>query len=282
MDAARARRWEPGHQGLQWRPENLVATVFLWQTAANSTSWRWTATFKDDCVLRHLLNWLLFAQPGGQFLELSGITAHYAPDTLDRYRHYLPDRLEMPVRPVVKLFLIDYLRVSPWPFTRYQEWSMLLRAAHDGVEGWFPVTMPVTTWIARQGGHHLGFPKYVADSITLVDDGTTVTGRAIARNRLDVSMRFTATESIAIETWERTLLERDEIFDADLIVLKPTGIGPDVQRVRLDVVAPSRWTARHGSVELRGDAGGLIPDGRIVPGSVHHFEGGMNLVPVGP
>jgi hypothetical protein len=230
-------------------------------------------------MLRHLLNWLLFAHSGGQFLELAGITAHFAPDDTDRYRHYLPDRLDMPARPVVKLFLIDYLQVSPWPFTRYQEWSMLLRAGHDGVEGWFPVTMPVTTWIARQGGHHLGFPKYVADSITLVDDGTTVAGRATARNRLDVSMRFTATELPTIEPWEREYLEHDAIFDGDLIVLKPTGVGPDVQRVSLEVVAPSRWTTRHGSVELHGDAGGLIPDGRIVPGSAHHFQGGMNLVP---
>jgi len=86
----------------------------------------------------------------------------------------------MPARPMVKVFLIDYLRVAPWPFGRYQEWSVLLRATHAEGEGWYPVTMPVTSWIARQGGHHLGFPKYVTDGIRLVDDGGTVEGRVFA------------------------------------------------------------------------------------------------------
>lgn len=121
--------------------------------------------------MRTLLDWLLYAHRDGQFLELATITAHFAPADLSRYRHDLPDRLDMPDRPVVKLFLVDYFRVSPWQ----------------------------------------------------------------------------------------------------------TGIGPDVQRVRFEEVVPSRWTTRHGSVELHGEAGGLIPDGRVVPGSAHHFQGGMNL-----
>jgi hypothetical protein len=229
-------------------------------------------------MMRTLLDWLLYAHSGGQFRELVAITAHFAPDDLGRYRRYLPERLDMPDRPVVKLFLVDYLQVSPWPLTRYQEWSMLLRAAHEGVEGWFPVTMPVTTWVARQGGHHLGFPKYLAASIALIDDGRTAFGRATADGRLDVSMRYCDDAPPILARWERDLRAHDAFIEGDLIVLKPAGVGPDVQRVSFEEVAPSRWTTRHGSVELHGDAGGLIPDGRIVPGSAHHFLGGMNLV----
>lgn len=228
--------------------------------------------------MRHLLDWLLYAHSGGQFRELAAITAHYAPDDVDRYRSYLPERLGMPARAMVKLFLVDYLDVHPWPLTRYQEWSLLLRAEHEGTEGWFPVTMPVTTWVARQGGHHLGFPKYVADSIELVEEETGVRGRASADGRLDVSMRYRDGAPRALSRWERELGVCDGFVEGDLIVLKPTGVGPHVERVRFDVVAPSRWTTRHGSVELHGDAGGLIPHGGIVPGSFHHFRGGMNLV----
>ena len=188
----------------------------------------------------------------------------------------------MPDRPVVKLFLVDYLQVSPWPLTRYQEWSLLLRASHGGKEGWFPVTMPVTTWIARQGGHPLGFPKYVAASITLIDDGRTAFGRATANDRLDVSMRYSDDQPPVLARWERDLRAHDPFIEGDLIVLKPTGVGPEVQRVRFEEVVPSRWTTRHGSVDLDGDAGGLIPDGRRVPGSAHHFRGGMNLVRSNP
>ncbi|RLS33420.1 MAG: hypothetical protein DWH79_06865 [Planctomycetota bacterium] len=225
-----------------------------------------------------LLDRLLFARPEGQFRELLGITAHYQPPDIAAYRHYLPDSLEMPNRPVIKLFLIDYLQVSPWPFTRYQEWSLLLRASHEGAEGWFPLTMPVTTWIAKQGGHHLGFPKYVAETIELVDHGDTVLGHAAAKDRLEVSMRFTTGVPPQMKHWERHLLSRDQIIDDDLVVLKPVGVGPDVHRVRFEEVMPSRWTVRRGSVELTGDAGGLIATGRPVPGAVHHFRGGMNLV----
>ena len=229
-------------------------------------------------LMQTLLDWLLYAHSGGQFRELLGITAHFKPKSLDRYRHYLPDRLGMPDRPVVKLFLIDYLQVTPWPLTRYQEWSMLLRATHDGEEGWFPVTMPVTTWVARQGGHHLGFPKFVAESIELVKEGEVLSGRASAAGRLEISMRFTPGDPRPLEPWERELRNHEEIINGDLLVLKPVGVGPEVHRITFDEVAPSRWSTRHGSVALRGDAGGLIPDGESVPGSAHHFQGGMNLI----
>jgi hypothetical protein len=264
-----------GAGGLPWRRDVRFATVLPPEALSRATP-------EVEPMMRTLLDWLLYAHSGGQFLELAAITAHFAPDDPGRYRQYLPELLEMPDRPVVKLFLVDYLRCSPWPLTRYQEWSMLLRAAHDGVEGWFPVTMPVTTWVARQGGHHLGFPKYVAESITLVDDGTAVNGRANANGRLDVSMRYSDDAPPTLARWERDLRAHDAFIEGDLIVLKPTGVGPDVQRVRFDEVVPSRWTTRHGSVELHGDAGGLIPSGRTVPGSAHHFQGGMNLVRTTP
>jgi hypothetical protein len=138
--------------------------------------------------------------------------------------------------------------------------------------------MPVTTWVARQGGHHLGFPKYLAASIALIDDGRTAFGRATADGRLDVSMRYSDQKPPTLAPWERDLRAHDAFIEGDLIVLKPTGVGPDVQRVSFEDGVPSRWTTRHGSVELHGDAGGLVPDGRIVPGSAHHFQGGMNLV----
>ena len=118
----------------------------------------------------------------------------------------------------------------------------------------------------------------MAASIALIDDGRTAFGRATADGRLDVSMRYCDDAPPILARWERDLRAHDAFIEGDLIVLKPTGIGPDVNRIRFEDVAPSSWTTRHGSVELHGDAGGLIPDNRIVPGSAHHFRGGMNLV----
>jgi hypothetical protein len=225
------------------------------------------------------LEWMLFSRTGGQTREAVGITTEYAPPDVAAYRRYLPERLQMPAEPCVKLVLIDYLEVSPRPFARYQEWSVLLRAASDGGEGWFPVTMPVTTWTARQGGHHLGFPKYVADSIVLVDDGVVAAGRASARNQLDMSMRFTLGGlPPRPDGHARRQLVQEGLFDAPFLLLKPVGIGPEVCWVGFDEVVASVWTTRQGMVAVTGDAGGLVPGGASLPGLMCHFRGGMNLV----
>ncbi len=232
--------------------------------------------------MRQLLDWLLYAQTGGQFRELVGITTHFPPPDEDRYRHYLPAVFDMPKHPAVKVFLIDYLEVAPWPFTRYQEWSVLLRASDGRREGWYPVTMPVTTWISRQGGHHLGFPKFVADSIELVDDGDTVEGRVVAAGRMDVTMSFRRGGVPPLSAWERRYQEADEILPDDLVVLKPVGVGPEIKRVRFEEAAPSSWQVRRGTVTIRGDAGGLLAEGRPLAASVHRFRGGMNLAAASP
>ncbi len=230
--------------------------------------------------MRRLLNWLLYAQTGGQFRELVGLSTHFAPPDVSAYRRYLPASLDMPRHPVVKVFLIDYLKVSPWPFTRYQEWSVLLRAAHHGEEGWYPVTMPVTTWIARQGGHHLGFPKYMADSIELVDANGAIEGRAYAAGRLDVTMTFREGRVPSVPAWERSSVEEVRLFPDNLVTLKPVGVGPDVRWVRFEEVATSSWDVQRGMVTIQGDAGGLLVQDRPLAASVHRFRGGMNLVPL--
>ena len=232
--------------------------------------------------MRRILDWLLYAQTGGQFRELVGITTHFAPPDPVAYRRYLPARLGMPARPVVKVFLIDYLQVAPWPFTRYQEWTVLLRAVHDDREGWYPVTMPVTSWIARQGGHHLGFPKYVTPSIELIDDGVEVRGRAAAAGRMEVTMDFRRGGVPRLAAWERRYLDHDSILPDDLLVLKPVGVGPDVRRVRFEEVTESAWRVRRGTVTLKGDAGNLLVQDRPLAASVHRFQGGMNLVADAP
>lgn len=230
-------------------------------------------------MLRDVLDWLLFSRTGGQTREAVGITTEYEPPDAAAYRSCLPRCLGVPAEPCVKLVLIDFIGVSPWPFARYGEWSMLLRATADGGEGWFPVTMPVTTWIARQGGHHLGFPKYVADSIVLEDDGVTATGRAFARDRLDVSMRFTPGGlPPVVDRHARRVLASPTLFDAPFLLLKPAGVGPEVHWLGFEEVVPSTWIVRQGMVALQGDAAGLVRCGASLPGVACHFRGGMNLV----
>lgn len=222
---------------------------------------------------------LLYQRNGGQFRRLVGLTCHFRPASWEAYRRYLPAALGMPRLPVVKVFLIDYLDVRPWPFRRYQEWSILLRARHGAIEGWFPVTMPVTSRIARQGGYHLGFPKHVAEHIALVVNGTHATG-AVRSKGIDVVMEFEPGTVPCSDPFELSFHLRDHVVPDPLLVLKPVGIGPEVQCVRfVDVVEPS-WQVHRGVMRIRGDAGNLIPHGVALAGSLHAFSGGMNLAVV--
>ncbi len=113
------------------------------------------------------LDRLMFCPSGGQFREYYGVTAHLEPQDLSLYRQLLPSPLTVPSRPIVTLYIVDFVRVARWPLTRYQEWSVLLKCGLYGHEGWCSVTMPVTKWVPMKGGRHIGFPKYLTDEIQI-------------------------------------------------------------------------------------------------------------------
>ena len=229
---------------------------------------------------QRFLEWLAYARSDGQFQELAALAAHYEPPSLDAYRRCLPPVFEMPRQPLIMAVVIDYLRVSPWPFSRYGESALLLKTEYRGRQGWFPLIMPVTTWIARQGGHHLGFPKFVTPSIHLIDEGEAVRAKA-SGNRggpFSLDMRFTPGLSRSLHAWEENVVAEPALFAHPFHVLKPVGVGPNVAEVRFDNVKPPHWESRPGMLEIHGHDEALIPSRAQVLGCVHRFSGGMNLV----
>lgn len=231
-------------------------------------------------VLRRFLEGLVYTQPGGQFRELVALAATYEPPSAAAYRRCLPAVFAVPQRPLIMAVVIDYLAVSPWPFSRYGEAALLLKSDHCGQEGWFPVMMPVTTWLARQGGHHLGFPKFVTPSIRLVGDDAAMTAHASGDGcgPFSLDTRFKAGLSRPLHDWEERIVAEPSLFTRPFHVLKPVGIGPHVFEVQFDHVTPPRWESRAGMVEIRGRDETLIPAASGVLGCVHRFAGGMNLV----
>jgi hypothetical protein len=230
--------------------------------------------------LRRILEWLVYARRDGQFHELTALAATYEPPSASAYRHCLPAVFAVPERPLIMAVVIDYIRVAPWPFSRYQEAAILLGSSHRGREGWFPLVMPVTTWLARQGGHHLGFPKFVTPAIELVDDGDEARGTATGEcgGPFALEMRFTPRRARPLRDWEQRIDADAALFQRPFHVLKPVGIGPSVSEVWFEHQTPPTWEARSGSVELRGHEDDLIPSGAPVLGRVHRFRGGMNLL----
>lgn len=231
-------------------------------------------------LMQRFLEWLVYARSDGQFQELVGLAAFYEPPCLEAYRHCLPAVFAVPRQPLIMAVVIDYVRVAPWPFSRYGESALVLKTDHRGREGWFPLIMPVTTWLARQGGHHLGFPKFVTPSIEIVgsDDAVRAHASGDRGGPFSLDMRFSPGLSRPLRAWEEQVVAEPSLFRGPFHVLKPVGVGPSVFEVRFDHVKQPHWEMRPGMVALRGHEEALIPSGAPVLGCVHRFSGGMNLV----
>lgn len=225
---------------------------------------------------------LLYNPKGGQFREFDGVTTHLEPKDVSLYRQVLPHPLTMPRRPIVTLFATDYIRVGPWPLTRYQEWSVLLRCAYNGEEGWFSLTMPVTKWVPMTGGRRIGFPKYIADEITVKHMGETVVASGKHKGVTQIKLEFRPGLTRSLTDWERQLMDDPTFFKAgDTFLLVPPGKGPRMLRITLENVVQPNWSPCPGMVQVQVDPSenwaGLIPSGSAFPGTTNHFVGGVNL-----
>jgi hypothetical protein len=227
---------------------------------------------------------MLYCPKGGQFREFEGVTTHLRPQDLSLYRQLLPPPLTLPKQPIVTLFAADYIRVAPWPLTRYQEWSVLLKCALSGVEGWFSLMMPVTKWLPMIGGRHIGFPKYVADEITVKHQGNAIVARAKHKGIQQLVLEFHPGLTRRLAGWEKELMNDPSFFkEPEGYQLVPPGKGPRVFRIALDHVVKPHWSPCPGMVKVQVDPSenwsALIPARSVFPGTTNHFVGGVNIVP---
>jgi hypothetical protein len=226
---------------------------------------------------------LAYRPAGGQFRECYGVTTAVEPQDLSLYRRLLPAPLEVPPRPIVTIYVVDFLRVAPWPLTPYQEWSVLLKCSHSGEEGWFPLTMPVTKWVPMKGGRRIGYPKWVADLITVEAQGERVVATGTHRGARQVELEFNPGLSRPLADWERELLEDESFFKGPQnFQFVPPGRGPRLLKITLEHAVEAHWSPRSGMVRVQAaaheDWSGLVAEAPESPGTVNHFVGGMNLV----
>ena len=166
-----------------------------------------------------------------------GIFAMIEPASVKLYRELLPDRFGVPDQPMVGIYLVHFIDTEPWPITLteflypYHEATILLRCEYEGEIGWHSVVMPVTTEAALIGGLRLGFPKYVADEITLepTDEGWHGAVRHMNETRMSMSYR----KSLPVDLGPLHPLQEAFVNgrgDADIrgpvILLIPPGVGP--------------------------------------------------------
>ena len=225
---------------------------------------------------------MVFEPRGGMFREFHGLVTHFKPKDVSLYRKLLPEQFAMPSQPIATIFIADYVRVFPWPMTRYQEWSILLKTEWKGEVGWFSVTMPVTSLVPMVGGRYLGFPKYVVDEIALTKSDEAYVAKARYKNVERLRLEFQPRTTRQLEPWEKELVENESFFKGNTHQLDPPGRGPRAQKIIIRHVVPPMWSPEQGMICVQVDQSeswkGLVPDGGEFPGTYNHFVGGFNLI----
>jgi hypothetical protein len=225
----------------------------------------------------------IYDQKGGMFRAFHGIETVIEPADVKLYRSLLPQALSMPAQPTVHIYVISFERVAPWPFGPYMESSIALKSGYEGKEGWFVKTMPVTTWLANVGGRRVGFPKYVADEITLQTSPQCWVGEVKHKGVVQLRLEFKPELTRELTPWEQTAWQKNPFLGDGTYVLVPPDKGPTLNSVLLDEVVPPTWGPSemgmvHVIINPTVSWAGLVPERESFPGMINHFKGGFNMV----
>ena len=232
----------------------------------------------------------LFKSIGGIYREYRGIKMIAQPKDTTLYRSLLPEKFSIPEQPSVFIFIADYLKVALWPFkilpwniTRYQEGGVFLWSNYQGEEGWFCLNMPISNWLGMaQGRYFLGFPKYVAEKISLEEDNENWHGWVKHKDKLKLNLNFTAGIKRTLALWEEQILDNEAFFEDSSYLLFPAERGPTVNKVWMEEVTQPKWSPVLGMVQITVDPddpwADLIATGTAYPGMYNYFVGGNSLM----
>jgi acetoacetate decarboxylase len=214
----------------------------------------------------------------GNFISDQKIMTLAQPDELELYRRLLPSQFDMPKHPLVGLVVVDYTEVRPWPFTRYQEGYIVLRASYKGEEGWHCIFMPVTRRVAMWGGRRMGFPKYIPDSITLEPDGDGWRGEVIYEGTSRLLLTFKPGE---VKDEPVYLKEKWEL-GGPVFQLNPPAKGPAVEVVKSTELGKPEIKTTYGYITVTIGASepssGLVKPGTTLPGMFEMKTGGSGVL----
>jgi hypothetical protein len=133
---------------------------------------------------------LIEGQDTGIWKGTDGIWILAEPDNVALYRHLLPKQFEMPDHPLISIYAVNFYKTGI--MTPYYELGVFLKCIDNGEEAWFCLTMPVTTAAAYLGGIAMGFPKYVADAITMTGNSNYLKYTVKYHFRTNASITFSA------------------------------------------------------------------------------------------
>jgi len=237
-----------------------------------------TAPSGADCDKDPLAN----LQPLGRgfFQEFRGLFGCTAPADLALYRQMLPEKIEMPADPQVCFYVVHFAISGVGP---YNEAAILLPVEYAGQPGKYVLTMPLDNLAASSGGRAQGFPKYIAEEVSLSDDGhNNWTGAVRNAGQIDLQASYTG-----------ACRAGGEFPFPDFINLTPIPSSASQREAYLapragsallitsELLAEPQFYSLEGTVQMQiGDAlpwNGLFDEAKAFPAQLVTFKGGIDL-----
>jgi hypothetical protein len=173
-----------------------------------------------------------------------GVTVVLEPADGDLYRDLLPSPFDVPARPLVLVAVVSYYDVTA-PLVPYHEGYVLLSCEYKGRAGWYTLTMPVDDQTANDAGRFIGFPKYVADRIELLESGGAWGGEVAHDGHVVLQVEFTPV-SLPVESGGPP---SQACFN-----LSPPAEGPEIVEVNTAVVKAQRVVTVGGTALVTSEA----------------------------
>jgi len=196
----------------------------------------------------------------------AGISLMVEPADLELYRSFIYPPLSMPEKPEVGVSLWDFNR--PNPITRFQEGRVTVKAmCPDDKENWLVISVPVPNLLMCYMGVVWGWPKYVADSMTV----TPTRAEVIYEREVRLSLEFNPGGVNEAALKERGIFEfgKECSFHVDkggTCLFRITSRGGESYKA-------VEWQAGMVKVYMRPEDpwAGLIPANSVVPGVYQRF-----------
>jgi hypothetical protein len=192
---------------------------------------------------------------------------------LSLYKSLLPEQLELPLKPQMMFYIYHFTKIFPWPLKGYIEAAVCLRAQHPQTqEGWYILTMPVSSRMACRSGKWVGYPKYIPDSLTLESFNDEWVGKLVREEKSPFILKFSPAD---VDVWWKDVYKRDSAF---FLVNKNAQINqmqPVIHKVKSYEIETGNVTLTLDSDE---DWTNLVPGSvQTRPGIFHKFIGKVFL-----
>jgi hypothetical protein len=188
------------------------------------------------------------------------VKAYLEPRDLAAYRTLLPSPLAMPEQPLV---LIEFAEVSP----TWHEGIVSVACRFGDTEGWHGLYWAIDSWFPYAFGLLVGYPKFMADRMTLAREDTRWRGDVVHGGRTQLSIECTADDDAARSPVEAALLARlgGPATERPYFLQVPAGRGPWINRLTYRETVGRPLEQRAGRVVVRCDVdepwAALFPEG---------------------